>query len=255
VGSGGAPSRGGLFVCYACGMTQQVPMQHSHQGPSHREMMPTRRSGYPQEAPRPTRHAPPARVISAGGNSELLIGAGGELDSPDSKGHASALTTSVKAATKATKSAASSAASAMSRAGGPSSSSAGHLAGGGANEAPLLGSAPDADAVADFGKYEPPKASWAWAGGSSSGSGSKAKRLGDGAPSASDYANMDEEGGSLMGEGPPRAGSGSGGGGSGSSWLPWKNRKAGDEMKESLWDRVHLGDEWELIRLRASDLT
>lgn len=213
-----APASGGssLFICYACGVTQSVAAPAAP--------MP---SGYPSTAARhhsqevrPTRHAPPARVITAGA-SELLIG-GGSPAAPETPSTGGYVPPSIATALPI---------EAQSFEGGMGSQT-------------LLGAPPKSSKAWKLSVPSVPS----WASSSTGGSGySNVKTLGDGAP-ASEYMSMDgEEGNSLVGTGPSASKS------SMSSSLvrglmPWNKKKKDDEQRESLLERVQVNEEWELIR-------
>jgi hypothetical protein len=205
------PSGGGsgLFICYACGLTQSVPAQHS--AAPQRAM----RSPGGQQEVRPTRHAPPPRVMTAAGDCELFIGGGKAppAETPSTGGYVPP--TVANAAPSAVQSFE------------------------GMGSQTLLGA--------------PPKSSKAWkmsmpsfpTGSSTSSSSAPVKNLGDGV-SASEYMSMDnDEGASLFGGGPP------GNKSSASSLLRGlipSRKKKDDEQRESLMARVQVDKEWELIR-------
>jgi len=198
----------GLFICYACGVTQQTPGQ------------PAQSSRPRPAAPVPTRHAPPARVICAPGASELIIGGGGAApaETPSTGGYVPPMLAGASGAPLAAQS----------------------FEGMG-NQA-LLG-APPKSSKAKF-KMSMPSFS---TGGGGSNSYSTVKDLGDGGAimgGASEYTSMGDgdEGFSMLGgSAPPSKNTTSSGLVRG--MMNWGKKKDADRG-----ERVQVNEEWELIQ-------
>lgn len=223
------PSSGATqFVCYACNTTQglaAIPEAPPAPVPA-------------QAAPRPTRHAPPPRVICTGDAApELLIGGDVEEEpqlsakksrpEANSGSMASLMAAAVASATPAWTQQEAGSGGAMSAAGES-----------------LLG--------APVGK---PAKSWTSSGrswtslGISSSTSQRSRTLGDGTPSA-EYAELGDESAPLSGGGPPASRDARQRGGFGSSLVQsLRGRRTVDEENEApLLSRVRVDEEWELIR-------
>lgn len=210
-----------LFVCYGCGTTQLVPMPPvigaaaPDMGASHRLAPST--ASVADAHRQPTRHAPPPRVICAGGNAaELIIGGGAAAAEPPT------LSSAAQAPPKLSKMQS--------------------FEGGTGREA-LLG-APVSNTGASLRSWMP-----SWPAGMAA-SAQSVKKLGDGAPE-SEYVAMNDEAAPLFnsdGNSAPPGGS-LASSGLVSGLLSWKSRKkASEDTREPLLDRVRVNEEWELIR-------
>jgi len=207
-----------LFVCCACGLTQGVPEElRAHPGRSEQQP-PTRRV---QHEARPARHAPPPRVISAPGTSELLIGGGASAASSAAPAGGGYEPPKLLGSTAS---------------GEPQSFE------GGVGRDALLGAPPKHKSWSQ--KLHVPSLSSLGAGSLSS---EKSKSLGDGDAPQSAYMAMDdeEEGSGLLGDSAAVASKSST---KASSFLPWGRKKKDEETREPLLERVKVDEEWELIR-------
>lgn len=241
----GRSSAGRMFCCYGCGRTQGVPSRPGRPQLSAQEQLRARAMEVV-----PTRNAPPSRVMCAAGEGpELLIGGGGgggeaKEEEPEATGGSAGTVAAVRKAAAYAQI-------------GSVHLSAGLLGGEGVGGGEvLLGGAPSgktksmtswaksvgAAAAAAGAAMGAAGAAVGAAGGSSSSSAPR--RLGDGVPQC-EYAAFggDDAGASLMGDAalPRNAPS--------KSMLSWgSKKKGGDDIEESLLERVRVSPQWELIR-------